>query len=144
MKCSLLATLVLARCILADAQIRLFHRIYHPLEHQVSFSYRGSIHVAASGGAHFHPSGTAPHDLLHFAESTQHLDGTLYQVALQRDSDPNDGHWDFSSVKAVCAHQFSPNETDPSASLLASVSSSVPHCGSPCPPSHRGRKSIRN
>ena len=103
MKRSLLATLVLARCILADAQIRLFHRIYHPLEHQVSFSSRGSILVAASGGAHFHPSDAAPHDLLHFPESIQHLDGTLYQVALQRDSDPNDGHGDFSSVKAVRA-----------------------------------------
>jgi hypothetical protein len=102
MKGSLLATLALTHCVLAEAQIRLFHRIYHPLGHQVDYSPRGSIFLSQSG-ASFLPNVAVPHDLFHFAESMHDLDGTLYQVAIQRVSDAQDSKWDFSSVKAVRA-----------------------------------------
>ena len=92
--------LLLCPFVVADSRIRLLHRVYNPLEPPVQFLERGSLTFSASGVS-YQPSEALPHDLQYFADSLQTLDRALYQVALEREGDTEEGHWDFSSVKAV-------------------------------------------
>lgn len=86
-------------CSLAHAQnnLRLLHRVYHPLLQESSFVELGTVDL--SEAASLQPTDSFSKDLSKFSQQLESLDGAqymaLYQVAL--DSNP----LEFSSVKAV-------------------------------------------
>jgi hypothetical protein len=88
---------------LAESHLRIFHRLRLPLAAPLPFAQRGTLHVTDSTLS-FTPSTTVPNDLQQFANLLHDArpQEALYQVALEREGDPNDHHWDVSSVKAVC------------------------------------------
>lgn len=98
------------------ADLKLFHRVYHPTGPEVAFSERGTL-VFSETYAHFEPSPSLSADLSEFAESLEKLDGTLYQVALEREGETLEPQWDISSVKVVSSS---------SVSILIPDSSSTP------------------
>jgi hypothetical protein len=81
----------------------LYHRVYHPaLAPDARFSLRGTLH----DGAFTDASGLATDlasfsDLISRLDTVQTLDGTLYQLAFERESDLTPEDWIVSSVKAV-------------------------------------------
>ena len=81
----------------------LYHRIYHPsLAPHAEFALRGTLHHAAVADAP-----TLPTDLVAFSnfisqlDTAEKLDGALYQLAFERESDLSSEDWIISSVKAV-------------------------------------------
>jgi len=88
-------------CSLAHAHnLRLLHRVYHPLLQESSFVELGTVDL--SEAASLQPTDSFSKDLSKFAQQFESLDGAqdmaLYQVAL--DSNP----LEFSSVKACHVH----------------------------------------
>jgi len=80
----------------------LYHRIYHPtLAPDAQFSLRGTLDHGDVANA---PS--LQTDLLSFSkfisqlDTTEKLNGALYQLAFERESDPSPEDWIISSVKA--------------------------------------------
>jgi hypothetical protein len=97
----IILTLVLPLA-LAESHLRIFHRLHIPPAPPLPFARRGTLHVTDSTLS-FTPFNVS-NDLQQFANLPHDtgLHEALYQVALEREGDPNDHHWDVSSVKAVC------------------------------------------
>lgn len=78
----------------------LHHRIYHPtLAPEAQFSLRGTLH----DGALVDAPGLQT-DLASFSsqlDTVEKLNGALYQLAFERESDLSPEDWIISSVKAV-------------------------------------------
>jgi hypothetical protein len=128
--------------------LRVHHRVYHPNHPQAPFAQRGTILFSSgSASATFEPSESLIGDLAAFADVVRTVDGTLYQIALEREGDLGDGHWDISSVKVCHLPKIS------SESIILHVTSSgkpyaldyfvspVPHDGS-CPKGRRTSSSL--
>ncbi|KAF8897664.1 hypothetical protein BD779DRAFT_1492003 [Infundibulicybe gibba] len=140
----LLTTLVLLPLVLAkDATYKLHHRVYHPAAPQVPFTERGLLTVADFDHVAFAPSSSFSQDLNSFAAVLQdldiNLDGALYQVALERESDTTEAHWDLSSVKmchldqatseSIFLHATADSTHAPKPFALDYFISPVPHNG---------------
>ena len=81
----------------------LYHRIYHPtLAPGAHFSLRGTLHNGEVADAQ-----SLQTDLLSFSklisqlDTAEKLNGALYQLAFERESDLSPEDWIISSVKAV-------------------------------------------
>ena len=86
----------------------LYHRVYHPtLAPDAKFSLRGTLHDGV-----LVDTSSLQTDLAVFSEFISQLDTpqsineALYQLALERDSDPSSADWLLSSVKAVSTSPF--------------------------------------
>ena len=92
--------------VLAD-DFRILHRIHNPLATvPLPFAERGILSVTPSNMS-LVASESLRDDLLQFAEAAQKINGTFYQLALEREGDEHEGQWSISSVKAVCpTHYF--------------------------------------
>ncbi|KAG6830834.1 hypothetical protein H0H92_014486 [Tricholoma furcatifolium] len=86
-----------------NVQYRLHHRLYHPLEDQGPFRQRGIVTMADDNSVDFQLAPTFADDIASFAKDQQQVqnkNSMLYQVALEREGDTSEAHWDISSVKA--------------------------------------------
>ncbi|KAG6854849.1 hypothetical protein C0991_012039 [Blastosporella zonata] len=86
-----------------QAQYRIFHRLYHPIETQGTFQERGLVSIAEDNTVSFQFASTFAEDVSSFAEDLQTIkdkDLLLYQVALEHEGDITEAQWDVSSVKA--------------------------------------------
>lgn len=87
----------------------LYHRIYHPtLAPDAQFSLRGTLHHGAVADAHSLQTELASFsEFISRLDTVEKLNGALYQLAFQRESDLSPKDWIVSSVKAVrmCFHR---------------------------------------
>ncbi|TFK55906.1 hypothetical protein OE88DRAFT_1652428 [Heliocybe sulcata] len=96
----LLLPSLLVSSAVADSASRLFHRVHHAsLQPPLAFSERGSLLVANSIAA-LEQSETYAVDLAEFASVLEEHPDAMYQVAMEREGDKDETHWDISSVKA--------------------------------------------
>ncbi|KAG6869307.1 hypothetical protein C0993_000060 [Termitomyces sp. T159_Od127] len=101
---AVLALLALPAVSTHHAQYTLYHRLYHPSEPQGRFQQRGTVTIAHDNSVSFHSAPSFADDIYSFAgdlKQVRNKDLLLYQVALERDGDKKEEHWDISSVKAV-------------------------------------------
>ncbi|KDQ64651.1 hypothetical protein JAAARDRAFT_201958 [Jaapia argillacea MUCL 33604] len=119
----LLGTFVLP-LVRAQSQLRLFHRVYQPFDDPPpTFTLRGVVHDPSSSElVRVEHSETLAEDLVELYETAEHAPEALYQVALERDGDPDETQWGISSVK-LCHLPKSNSET-----LVLHLS---PHDGKP-------------
>ena len=90
--------LILSSLISPLSAFKLYHRIIHPDIPDQSFLHRGTIEEH-DGNARIDAVPSLQYDLLAFAETSEHVTDTLYQLAL--DPGQSDSLWLISSVKAV-------------------------------------------
>ncbi|KAG6903503.1 hypothetical protein C0995_005526 [Termitomyces sp. Mi166 len=135
------------------AQYRLYHRLYHPSETQGHFQQRGIVTVSRNNTVSFEFAPTFVDDISSFAEDLKEVknkDLLLYQVALEREGDKKEEHWDVSSVKAChlagsTSEQIYLHAVDTHGSKPYAINyfvSPIPHDGA-CPKS-RSKKASRN
>src|SRR5271154_4669330 len=79
----------------AESQLRVLHRVYLPVKGPSPFFHRGTLWLSGDYPV-FVPSEPQLAEQLRVDEP-----GALYQVALERDGDSHEIHWDISSVNAV-------------------------------------------
>lgn len=104
-----LAALAVAPAVHAEpGQLRLFHRVFHPLVPQAQFLERGSLQSTPGNQFSYSPSSLLARDLDSFAQTLADIakagfspDTALYQVALEREGDATEANWDISGVKVV-------------------------------------------
>jgi hypothetical protein len=115
MMLSLLFFCALVPLTIALKPVHVHHRVFHPNDPQIPFSERGTIYFSSdSTSVTLTASDNLRNDLTTFAENTKTLDGALYQVALEREGDAGDGHWDISSVKLASLPPYlAPNTYSP-------------------------------
>ena len=88
-----------------DANVNLYHRVYHPTKTDLPYAHRASISFSPDASPIMLPSPQLHDTLVSFSkmlETLQHTDGALYQLALQHEGDKSNALWDISSVKIVC------------------------------------------
>ncbi|KZT19269.1 hypothetical protein NEOLEDRAFT_1183517 [Neolentinus lepideus HHB14362 ss-1] len=97
---SLLLAVLLVSSAAADPAPRLFHRVHHPaIQPPLAFSERGSFRLANSIATLDH-SETYADDFAEFAAVLEEYPDALYQIAMEREGDKDETHWDISSVRA--------------------------------------------
>jgi hypothetical protein len=81
----------------------LHHRIYHPtLAPDAQFSLRATLsHAAVADAPSLHSDLATFTKFISQLDTVEKLNGALYQLAYERDSDLSPGDWIISSVKAV-------------------------------------------
>lgn len=81
----------------------LYHRIYHPtFAPDARFSLRGTLNNGAVAGAPgLQTDLTAFSKFISQLDTAEKLNGALYQLAFERESDVSPEDWIISSVKAV-------------------------------------------
>ncbi|KAG6880376.1 hypothetical protein C0992_007787 [Termitomyces sp. T32_za158] len=100
---AVLALLILPAVSTHHAQYTLYHRLYHPSEPQGHFEQRGTVTISHDNSVSFHPAPSFEDDISSFSHDMKQVknkDLLLYQVALEREGDKKEEHWDVSSVKA--------------------------------------------
>jgi len=88
-----------------DANVNLYHRVFHPSMPDLPYVHRASISFSPDSIPIVVPSPQLSDALVSFSEmleTLQHTDGALYQLALQHEGDTSNALWDLSSVKIVC------------------------------------------
>ncbi|KAG5342498.1 hypothetical protein E4T56_gene12444 [Termitomyces sp. T112] len=136
------------------AKYRLYHRLFHPTEAQAHFQERGTVIITQNNTASFVAASTFADDILSFAEDLSEVKNKellLYQVALERDGDKKEEHWDVSSIKAchlarstseqIYLHTVDTHGLKPYA--INYFVSPIPHDGT-CPKSRSKKASIES
>ncbi|KAF8517826.1 hypothetical protein JB92DRAFT_2713200 [Gautieria morchelliformis] len=80
----------------AEASPKLYHRIWDPYTPPQPFSLRATVQNSQESGLVLIAADNVDQLIL----DPDHPEGSLYQVALQRDGDLTENDWDISSVKA--------------------------------------------
>ncbi|KAF8812568.1 hypothetical protein BYT27DRAFT_7207897 [Phlegmacium glaucopus] len=133
-----------------DANVNLYHRVFHPSMSDLPYVHRASISFSPDSIPIVVPSPQLSDVLVSFSEmleSLQHTDGALYQLALQHEGDASNALWDLSSVKICHLDKASsetlilhlPNSQDKNPFALDYFVSPIPHDGS-CREPHKSKK----
>lgn len=108
---AVLALLALPAVYAENPQYTLYHRLYHISEPQGHFQQRATLTISQNNSVSFHPAPSFADDISAFADDLKQVknkDLLLYQVALEREGDKKEEHWDISSVKAVRVRSSGP------------------------------------
>lgn len=87
-----------------DANVNLYHRVFHPSIPNLPYVHRASISFSPDSIPVMIPSPQLYDALISFSEmleTLQHTDDAWYQLALQHEGDRSNALWDLSSVKIV-------------------------------------------
>lgn len=94
----------------AVKEFTLYHRAFHPTAPLIQYSKRGQLILDPINQPSFRSSPTFAKDLLSFGQTLRdsgvNLDAAFYQIALERENDVSEAHWDISVVKIVGRHPF--------------------------------------
>ncbi|KAF8591430.1 hypothetical protein K439DRAFT_1402033 [Ramaria rubella] len=94
MKTNFLVCALCAAIASADSSAKIYHRIWIPSSPPPSFSLRAIIHLGSLGPV---LTPAPENEIVHLSDR---VDGSLYQIALEREGDTSETDWDLSSVKA--------------------------------------------
>jgi len=144
--------LIVAAAFLAvvDANVNLYHRVFHPSKSDLPYAHRASISFPPDSNPVMVPSPQLYDVLVSFSEMLETLqdpDGALYQLALQHEGDESNAFWDISSVKICHLDKASsetlifhlPNTQDLNPFALDYFVSPIPHDGS-CRGQHKSKQ----
>lgn len=139
----------------AVKEFTLYHRAFHPTAPLIQYSKRGQLILDPINQPSFRSSPTFAKDLLSFGQTLRdsgvNLDAAFYQIALERENDVSEAHWDISVVKichlrdasaeTIILHTNDPHGIRPYA--LDYFVSPVPHDGA-CPKPKTAKSSNLN